>query len=105
MDSLTTKRARVATLRRVLGQVHLWLGLAVGLLLSAIGLSGAALVLAEPLVRHQAPQLFADIKGGEWRPVSEWFASAERRYPELAPFRFAFGSGTIPTGVPIDRPR
>jgi uncharacterized iron-regulated membrane protein len=87
----------------VLRQVHLWLGLSAGLLLSAIGLSGAALIFAEPLVRHEAPQLFADTKGGEWRPVSEWLASAERRYPELAPFKFAFGPGTIPmpTGVPI----
>lgn len=73
-----------------------------GLLLALIGLSGAALVFAEPMVRHEAPQLFTDTTG-EWRPVSEWIASAESKYPELAPFRFVFGAGTIPmpTGTPI----
>jgi len=54
------------------------------------------------MVRREAPQLYADTTG-EWRPVSEWIASAERKYPELAPLKFVFGPGTIPmpTGTPI----
>jgi uncharacterized iron-regulated membrane protein len=73
-----------------------------GLLLALIGASGAALVFAEPMVRREAPQLFTETQG-EWRPVSEWIASAERKYPELAPLKFVFGPGTIPmpTGTPI----
>jgi uncharacterized iron-regulated membrane protein len=97
------KRARLGLLRTVLRQVHLWLGLSAGLFLALIGASGALLVFAEPLVKWQAPQLYHDSGPGEWRPVSEWIASAEKKYPELGPLKFVYGPGSIPmpTGVPI----
>ena len=96
------KPARVLVLRRVLRQVHLWLGLTMGGLLALIGASGAALIFAEPMVRREAPQLFTETQGA-WRPVSEWIAIAERKYPDLAPLKFVFGPGTIPMpmGTPI----
>jgi uncharacterized iron-regulated membrane protein len=96
-------RARARAVRYVVRQLHLWLGASVGLLLALIGLTGAALVFAEPLVKWQAPQLFHDGGPGEWRPVSDWVASAEAKYPELRPLTFMYGPGTIPmpTGVPI----
>jgi uncharacterized iron-regulated membrane protein len=99
----TTPRRQRNVLRYLVRQVHLWLGATVGLLLAAIGLSGALLVFAEPLVKWQAPQLYHDGGPGEWRPVSEWQASAEAKYPELKPLTFMYGPGTIPmpTGVPI----
>lgn len=104
--SQTMRPRRLA--RRALRQAHRWLGLTLGLFLSAVGLSGALLVFAEQMVRAEAPQLYpapgaAATSVSDWRPVSEWFASAEKRYPDLAPFKFAFGPGAIPmpTGVPL----
>lgn len=95
--------AYVSSFRAVVRQVHLWLGLSAGLVLAVVGLSGAALVFAEQMVRSEAPALYADVGPGEWRPVSEWVADAEKKYPDLAPLKFVFGSGAIPmpTGVPI----
>jgi uncharacterized iron-regulated membrane protein len=97
------QRRRGSVLRYLTRQIHLWLGAGFGLLLAVIGLSGALLVFAEPLVKWQAPQLFHHAGPGEWRPISEWQKSAEEKYPELKPLTFMYGPGTIPmpTGTPI----
>jgi len=99
----SVRKGRAALLRRAVRQLHLWLGTSVGLLLALIGLTGALLVFAEPLVKWQAPQLFHDAGPGEWRPISEWQKSAEEKYPDLKPLAFMYGTGTIPmpTGTPI----
>lgn len=104
MDQTTkTRQPTARLLRSTIRQMHLWLGLTVGAILALVGATGAALVFAEPLVKWQAPQLFHDIGPGEWRPLSELIANAEKKYPDLAPFQFMYGPGTIPmpTGVPI----
>ncbi len=104
MDVSVTRRPSMARgVRAVIRQLHLWLGLTAGLILALVGASGAALVFAEPLVKWQAPQLFHATGPGEWRPVSEWIASAEQKHPDLAPLRYVYGPGTIPmpTGAPI----
>lgn len=84
--------------------VHRLIGLTAGLLLALIGLSGALLVLNERLVRFEASEtLMAGPLSGPWRPVSEWIANAERRFPELAPFESVHDAGSIPlaTSVPV----
>jgi uncharacterized iron-regulated membrane protein len=104
MDQPVATRSSAARFTRsIVRQIHLWLGLSAGLILALVGASGAALVFAEPLVKWQAPQLFQQSNPAEWRPVSEWIASAEQKNPDLAPLRYVYGPGTIPmpTGVPI----
>lgn len=100
---VVTKTVAVPLIRNVVRQVHLWLGLSAGLILVLVGITGSALVFAEQMVKREAPALFTDVGPGEWRPVSEWIANAEKKYPDLAPLQFAFGPGAIPmpTGVPI----
>jgi uncharacterized iron-regulated membrane protein len=97
------KTKTVSGFRTVVRQIHLWLGLSAGLILALVGLSGAGLVFAEQMVKQEAPTFFADVGPGDWRPVSEWIADVEKKYPDLAPLKFVFGPGTIPmpTGVPI----
>jgi uncharacterized iron-regulated membrane protein len=103
--SVGTRGTRTATalIRYVVRQLHLWLGASVGLILALVGLTGGLLVFAEPLVKWQAPQLFHESGAGDWRPVSEWIANAEAKYPDLKPLSFMYGPGTIPmpTGTPL----
>lgn len=97
------KTPRPRSIRRALRQIHLWLGLAAGLVLAVAGISGSALVFAEKLVRYEAPELFHDPGPGDWQPVSRWIKDAELRYPDLAPLTYVFGAGAIPmpTGTPL----
>ncbi len=46
---------RFATLRKLLFQLHMWIGLVLGLLLAALGLSGSVLVYDDAIARFLAP--------------------------------------------------
>jgi uncharacterized iron-regulated membrane protein len=97
-------RALAATrLRSTVRQLHLWLGLSAGLILMLVGISGSALVFADKMVQAEIPSFFSPMAKAEWRPVSEWLADAEKKYPDLKPIKFVFGPGSIPmpTGVPV----
>jgi uncharacterized iron-regulated membrane protein len=101
-----TSRAvrRTIVARRIWRTVHLWLGLSAGLILAIIGLTGALLVFNEQMSRAETgAALFTPIEKGEWRPVSEWIANVEKRYPEYAPVESVHGIGAVPiaTGVPV----
>lgn len=73
-------------------QVHLWLGLTLGLVLAVVSLSGAALALSTPLAKWElGSMLFPD--GIDERqllttpaselPLDEWIRAAQAAYPEL----------------------
>jgi uncharacterized iron-regulated membrane protein len=102
-QAVRSKSSIVYSLRSIVRQVHLWLGLSAGLVLALVGLSGAGLVFSEQMVRLETPSFFADVGPGKWTPVSKWIADAEKKYPDLAPLNFVFGPGSIPmpTGVPV----
>jgi uncharacterized iron-regulated membrane protein len=102
-QQVARKATFATTFRAAVRQVHLWLGLSAGLILALVGLSGAVLVFAEQMVKQEVPSFYHDAGPGEWRPVSEWVADAEKKWPDLAPIKFIFGPGSIPmpTGAPI----
>lgn len=97
-------RARKARWRSLWVTLHRWFGLCIGAVLAVIALSGCALVFNETLVRSEAGDiLFAEIGEGPWRPVSEWIAKAEAKYPAYAPIESVHGAGALPlaSGVPV----
>ncbi len=70
--------------RRLLFQVHLWTGLAVGLYIFAIFLSGSVLVYRNELYRTFRPQPVLVGGVGAARPDEALSAAAQRAYPGYA---------------------
>lgn len=71
-----------AVVRRVLFQVHLWLGLVVGLYLVLIGLTGSLLVFMEEIDAGVSPRLYHVEPRGERLPVDQAFAAVRRKHPD-----------------------
>jgi uncharacterized iron-regulated membrane protein len=69
-------------LRRGLFQVHLWLGLIVGLYLGVVCLSGALLVFRSDLQRTAFPQLLASAHRGELVDIADALDAVVAAYPQ-----------------------
>ena len=67
-------------IRRILAQIHLWLGLILCLPLVLLGLTGSVLVFEDELREAFAPPLAAS--PGEARPVADMIAAARNAAPE-----------------------
>lgn len=76
-------RPREQTLRRALFQLHLWTGVAIGLYLSAIGLTGALLIFEDDLEELFHPSNF-HVTGPllPAAPVSALLQGAQMAFPE-----------------------
>lgn len=99
LPAVAAPRAR--RLRGVLSWLHLWVGLGVGTLFAAIGLSGTVLVFHDDLLRWQHPQLVAqDVRAdgavladvlATWRPRG--LTAIDVPKPGLAAWQGYFADG------------
>ena len=69
-------------MRRVLFQVHLWLGVAIGLYVAVVSVTGAALVFRIDLQRALDPQLFTPGAAGPLADPVAVMESVTRAYPQ-----------------------
>ena len=77
--------------RRMWCQLHLYLGLFVGLLFAFSGLTGSALVFYQDIDEYMNPALLTVEPGGEYAPLTEIAAAAKRAVPvEAKPARLYF---------------
>ncbi|WP_321472297.1 PepSY-associated TM helix domain-containing protein [uncultured Paludibaculum sp.] len=77
------QRPRQSGLRKLLFQVHLWVGLGLGLYVLVMGVTGSALVFADELEGLLHPEIeAADQKAGAPAPASALLAAARRAFPE-----------------------
>jgi len=70
-------------LRRILFQVHLWTGLAVGLYVVAICLSGSVLVFRQEFYQYFRPGTRVEPREMERLTEDELKVAAKRAYPAL----------------------
>lgn len=70
-------------------QIHLWLGLSVGVYFTVMGLTGSLLVFADPIDTFLNPQLLAVEPVGEVRPFGEILGAFREQYPEAPISRVA----------------
>jgi uncharacterized iron-regulated membrane protein len=92
---VTTSRHRFLSARKVWLNLHLYLGLSAGLVLSSIGLTGSLLVFSEPMIRMEYGE---HIFPGPGQPVSkpaidEWIANAHRAFADLNAVETVNGPG------------
>ncbi|WGJ13131.1 PepSY-associated TM helix domain-containing protein [Methylocapsa sp. D3K7] len=73
--------SRASFVRRMLRQVHLWIGLGLGLLFVPLGLSGAMLVFGTELDRFLEPSRYAVTSGGIERTAGVYLANAVAAAP------------------------
>jgi uncharacterized iron-regulated membrane protein len=98
---------RLPRLRTIWLKVHLWFGLVVGLVLAIVGLSGAALVFAEPIVRAEHGDILFPNRPiappSEWAPIDTWVAKTKARYPELEQILVVAAphAAPLPAAVPL----
>lgn len=71
--------------RRLWLNIHLTIALALGALLAITGLSGAALVLKGPLLRHDFGAATFDVTtaAAPWTSLDGWVENARREYPQV----------------------
>ncbi len=90
-------------------QIHLWLGLILGLVLALISLSGALLAVSESLLRLQYPDVlfpagidrdYMKMSTAEDLPVDEWVKRAQSMYPQLHSAEVIASPGSVP--YPVD---
>lgn len=62
-------------------KTHLYLGLCAGLIFVLLGLTGSALVFYRNIDEWLNPELLLTAGGGEWRPLADVIAAAEKDYP------------------------
>jgi uncharacterized iron-regulated membrane protein len=84
-------------MRRVLRQVHLWIGLVAGLVLVALGLSGSALVFRADLERFAARDWLESAPAGAPRPLDELVAAARAVEPARSVARLHWPTGPAGT--------
>jgi uncharacterized iron-regulated membrane protein len=77
------RHPQTTLLRRVAFQIHLWAGLAVGLYVLVMGLTGAALVFEEEIEEALRPELY-HVRSSDAQPASveDLIRAARRRYPD-----------------------
>ena len=68
--------------KRLMFQVHLWLGLSLGVYLAVMGLTGSLLVFDEPIDRALNPGLYEARPEAEPRPIGAALSAFRERYPE-----------------------
>ena len=96
MDALW-RSPRKTWLRRALFQVHLWSGIAVGLIATVVGISGSAIVYKDALDRRFTPGLF-HLSTGPRLSADALLAAAQRIHPGWLVTYAAVGSS--PHGAP-----
>jgi uncharacterized iron-regulated membrane protein len=86
---------RLPSARKLWLNLHLWLGLTAGFLLSLIGLTGAFLVFSTPMLTMEFGHRLFDVDGPPPRhaAVDEWIAGARRAYGDIGPIDFVMGPG------------
>jgi uncharacterized iron-regulated membrane protein len=75
------KNWRTSLVRRAVFQVHLWLGVAVGLYLCVVCSTGAALLFRIDLQRAELPELFAAKEPGKVAEPASVLRAVEKMYP------------------------
>src|SRR6266851_1325322 len=81
--------------RKIWLNLHLWLGLTAGFVLSLIGLSGALLVFYGQILTMEAGHRLFDVDGPTpvHLAIDEWIASAHQSYGEITAIDFVMGPG------------
>jgi len=94
-SAAATFRHRLPTARKVWLNVHLYLGLTAGLVLSLIGLTGSLLVLGVPIMEMEVGSRAFDAAGPipARAAVDDWIASARRSYADVTSVDFVVGPG------------
>jgi uncharacterized iron-regulated membrane protein len=88
-------RHRVLSARKIWQNVHLWLGLLTGLVLSLIGLTGAILAFYHPLLKAEVGYRYFKVDGppSSHPSIDEWIAGARQAYGEFGRVSFVMGPG------------
>jgi uncharacterized iron-regulated membrane protein len=76
------RQPRTVLLRKIAFQIHLWLGLAIGLYIVVLSLTGSALVFRREMDRAFAPDRPARDPSRQVMSVEDLTAAAQRAYPE-----------------------
>jgi uncharacterized iron-regulated membrane protein len=86
---------RLPSARKILLNLHLWLGLTAGFVLSLIGLTGSFLVFYAPILTTELGHHLFDVDGPPplHAAVDEWVESAHRSYGDIGPIDFVMGAG------------
>jgi uncharacterized iron-regulated membrane protein len=86
---------RLPAARKVWLNVHLWLGLTAGFVLSLTGLSGSFLVLYGPALGMEVGRHLFDVDGPppHRAAVDQWIANAYRSYGDVGTIDFVMGPG------------
>lgn len=79
--------------RSIIFQLHLWLGLSIGLYLAVMGLTGSLLMFAEPIDRWLNPALHQPIEAGHPQPFERALSGFRRQYPEATISRIRCPNG------------
>src|SRR5271168_714489 len=85
------QRPQSLRIRKVLVQVHLWVGLGIGLYVLVISISGSAIIYRRELMRRPLRRTVIVAESGQRMSVEELVQQAQRAYPtyEVANIRQA----------------
>jgi len=86
---------RLPSARKIWLDLHLWLGLTAGFVLSLTGLSGSFLVLYGPALAMEVGHHLFDVDGPppHRAAVDQWIANADRSYNDVGTVDFVMGPG------------
>jgi len=95
-------------LRRIASWIHLYGGLALGIVLIVISVSGSALVFKDPIDRWLRPDLRQVEVGGSWVSLDEMMAAVRAAYPGDRPYLVEMpddAAGSVTVWLGPDAPR
>jgi uncharacterized iron-regulated membrane protein len=78
------------SVKKIFGKIHLWLGLASGLVIVIVALTGAIYAFQPELSKATQPYLSVQPQNKPFLPVSQLKAIAARQLPDIKPTRLIF---------------
>lgn len=98
--AVTGFRYRLPSARKVWLNLHLWLGLTVGLVLGMIGLTGSLLVFSEPMLKMEFGRSHFAVDGPPVLSpaVDQWIANVRRSYSDIDAIDYIVGPGSSLSG-------
>jgi uncharacterized iron-regulated membrane protein len=86
---------RLPSARKLWLNLHLWLGLTVGLVLAMIGLTGSLLVFSGPMLKMELGHSRLAVNGSPVlsRDVDQWIANVRRSYNDIGAIDYILGPG------------